>query len=113
MCDWAQSSRLLAAKFRADSARHLGDPSFEQLIAALRAASPEFCKAWKRHEVARAGEGRKTLNHPVVGKLVFEHAVFNPQDAPEQRVILYSPSDECETREKLAELLSGHVLVAA
>jgi transcriptional regulator with XRE-family HTH domain len=113
MCDWPQSSRLLAAKFRADSARHLGDPSFEQLITALRAASPEFCKAWKRHEVARAGEGRKTLNHPTVGKLVFEHAVFNPQDAPEQRVILYSPADECGTREKLAELLSGRVLVAA
>ena len=47
------------AKFRADSAAHLGDPSFEELIQALRQSSPEFCKAWKRHEVARAGEGRK------------------------------------------------------
>ena len=61
----------------------------------------------------RSGEGRKTLAHPIAGRLVFEHAVFNPQDAPEQRVILYSPADECGTREKLAELLSGRVLVAA
>ena len=111
--DWDKSSRLLVAKFRADSARHLGDPSFEQLIEALRNASSEFCKAWKRHEVARSGEGRKTLMHPDVGKLVFDHAVFHPQDEPEQRLILYSPTDECGTREKLAELLSERVPVAA
>jgi hypothetical protein len=109
MCDWAQSSRLLVAKFRADSARHLGDPSFEQLIEALRNASPEFCKAWKRHEVARSSEGRKTLDHPVAGKLVFEHAVFNPQESPEQRLILFSPTDECGTREKFAELMRGRL----
>jgi transcriptional regulator with XRE-family HTH domain len=113
LTDWDKSSRLLVAKFRADSARHLGDPSFEQLIEALRNASSEFCKAWKRHEVARSGEGRKTLMHPEVGKLVFEHAVFHPQDEPEQRLILYSPTDECGTREKLAELLSERVPVAA
>jgi transcriptional regulator with XRE-family HTH domain len=110
IADWEESSRLLVAKFRADSAHHIGDPSFEQLIEALRNASPEFCKAWKRHEVARTGGGRKTLNHPVAGKLVFEHAVFNPQEEPAQRLILYSPTDEEGTREKLAALLSdkGH-----
>ena len=42
--DWERSSRLLVAKFRADSARHLGDPAFEELIAALRQSSPEFCQ---------------------------------------------------------------------
>jgi len=113
LTDWDKSSRLLVAKFRADSARHLGDPSFEQLIEALRNASSEFCRAWKRHEVARSGEGRKTLMHPAVGKLVFEHAVFHPQDEPEQRLILYSPTDEYGTREKLAELLSERMPVAA
>ena len=55
--DWEQTSRLAAAKFRADSAEHLGDPSFEELIQALRQSSPEFCKAWKRHEVARVRRG--------------------------------------------------------
>lgn len=53
--DWEVAARLAAAKFRADSARHLGDPSFEELIHALRRSSPEFCKAWKRHEVAPRG----------------------------------------------------------
>jgi transcriptional regulator with XRE-family HTH domain len=106
MCDWKESSRLCAAKFRADSARQIGDPAFEQLIESLRKASSEFCQAWRRHEVARAGGGRKQFNHPTVGTLVFEHAVLNPSETPEQRVILYSPAAEHDTREKLAGLLS-------
>jgi transcriptional regulator with XRE-family HTH domain len=103
--DWERSSRLLVAKFRADSARQIGDPQFEQLITTLRKSSPEFCKAWKRHEVARSGEGRKLIEHPVVGRMVFEHAVFNPQEAPEQRLILYSPLPDHDTPAKLAQLL--------
>ena len=89
--DWEETARLAAAKFRADSARHLGDPSFEELIQALRQSSQEFCRAWKRHEVARAGEGRKEIDHPIAGTLVFEHAVFYPVEASEQRLTLYSP----------------------
>ena len=58
----------LVAKFRADSARHIGDPQFDQLIATLSKSSPEFCKAWKKHEVARSGEGRKEIIHPAVGR---------------------------------------------
>jgi hypothetical protein len=96
----------MVAKFRADTARHIGDPEFDQLITALRNSSPEFCKAWKKHEVARSGEGRKTILHPEAGPLVFEHAVFNPQDAPEQRLILYSPLPDEDTPAKLAQLLA-------
>lgn len=103
--DWERASRLLVAKFRADSARHLGDPAFEQLIQALRKSSPEFCREWKRHEVSRAGAGRKEINHPVVGTLVFEHAVFRPEEVLDQRLVLYSPVAEHDTPAKLAQLM--------
>jgi transcriptional regulator with XRE-family HTH domain len=103
--DWERSSRVIVAKFRADSARHLGDPTFEELISTLRKSSPEFCKAWRKHEVARTAEGRKLIHHPVVGPLVFEHAVFNPQADREQRMILYSPLPDEGTPGKLARLL--------
>ncbi len=61
--DWAASARLVVAKFRADSARNIGDPAFEELVSALDSASPEFRKLWKRHEVAGSGDGRKELTH--------------------------------------------------
>ena len=51
--DWERSAQLLVAKFRADSARHIGDPQLQELISTLRKSSPEFCTAWKKHEVAQ------------------------------------------------------------
>jgi transcriptional regulator with XRE-family HTH domain len=103
--DWERGTRIIVAKFRADSARHIGDPSFEQLISTLLKSSPEFCRAWRKHEVARTAEGRRVIHHPTVGTLVFEHAVFNPQSDPEQRMTLYTPLPEQDTPAKLARLL--------
>jgi transcriptional regulator with XRE-family HTH domain len=108
--DWERSSRILVAKFRSDSARHIGDPEFESLIRALRKSSPEFSRAWDRHEVSQSGEGRKDLRHPVAGMLSFSHAVFHPAEKLEQRLVLYSPLPENDTAEKLAALISGRAL---
>ena len=103
--DWERTYPLMVAKFRADSARHLGDPEFEQLIHALRQSSPEFCRAWKRHEVSRGGEGRKEIHHPEEGLLVFEMATFNPAESPDQRLVLYTPLPDHDTPSKLARLM--------
>ena len=75
------------------------------LIQALRQSSADFCKAWKRHEVARGGGGTRTIHHPIAGPLMFEHAVFHPSEFPEQRLTLYSPVAGSGTAEKLAEML--------
>jgi hypothetical protein len=103
--DWAASARLLVAKFRGDIAKNIGDPAFEELISVLNASSPEFRKLWKRHEVAGSGDGHKELTHPVAGPLAFDHAVFHHGESGEQRLILYTPSCEHDTRAKLARLL--------
>jgi hypothetical protein len=106
--DWMLTARTLLAKFRADSARHIGDPAFEQLISTLQGSSPEFRKWWGRHEVSGGGEGRKELNHPIVGRLVFDHVVFRHDDTSEQRLIIYSPTPEDDTEAKLERLLAGY-----
>ncbi|HTW41444.1 MAG TPA: helix-turn-helix transcriptional regulator [Solirubrobacteraceae bacterium] len=103
--DWERSARLLVAKFRADSARHIGDREFESLIAALRSSSREFARAWERHEVSSSSEGRKDLRHPAAGMLSFSHAVFHPSEAAEQRLVLYTPLPDNDTPAKLAALL--------
>ena len=103
--DWGSSARLLVAKFRADSARNIGDPAFEELISALNSSSPEFRKLWKRHEVAGSGAGYKELTHPLVGPLAFDHAVFSHGETGDQRLVVYSPACEFDTRAKLARLV--------
>jgi transcriptional regulator with XRE-family HTH domain len=108
--DWERSSRVLVAKFRSDSARHIGDPEFESLILALRKSSPEFSRAWDRHEVSQTGEARKDLHHPVAGTMSFSHGVFHPAERLEQRLVLYTPLPENDTAEKLAALMSKRLV---
>ena len=110
--DWERSARTLVAKFRADSARHIGDPEFESLIAALLKSSPEFAHSWERHEVARGGEGRKDLSHPLAGPMSFSHGVFHPAEKLDQRLVLYTPLPENETVEKLVRLMSSPATVS-
>jgi transcriptional regulator with XRE-family HTH domain len=107
MPDWDISARRLLARFRADHAQHVGDPSFDSLIEALLRHSPDFRRWWPRHEVLGSGEGRKTIVHPVAGTLEFEHALFNHGGAPHQRLVLYSPLPERDTPAKLARLLGA------
>ena len=105
--DWEQGARRAVARFRADSARHVGEPDFEALISALQLASPEFREWWGHHEVATSGIGRKILNHPVAGRLSFEHAVFKLEETPDRRLVLYSSLPSSDTPEKLARLLAA------
>jgi hypothetical protein len=105
--DWEVAARSQVARFRADSAQHIGDPGFEELISELRETSPEFADWWRRHEVAGVGAGRKVLRHREAGKLVFEHAVFKLEQTPEQRLILYTPLPIADTAAKLERLMAG------
>jgi transcriptional regulator with XRE-family HTH domain len=102
LAGWDTGARNAVARFRADAARHVGDPDFEALISALREGSPRFDRWWTLHEVARSGVGRKSVKHPTAGKLHFEHAVFKLEETPEQRLVLYTPVGDTEARmEKL------------
>jgi hypothetical protein len=104
--DWDAAARNAVARFRADSAPHVGDPFFDELIDELRETSPEFRDWWQRHEVAQVAAGRKVLRHPAAGKMVFEHAIFKLEETPEQRLVLYTPLPLADTAEKLAGLLA-------
>lgn len=103
---WEGIAQHAMAQFRAASARHIGDPSFTELIDALQQASPEFRRWWPRHDVVGSPEGRKEIDHPDARLLAFEHATFQLTVAPEQRLVLYTPLPEHDTPSKLEHLLT-------
>ncbi len=107
MPDWKRAARLMLSRFRADYARHVGDPAFDALIADLHEASPEFRAWWSQHEVRGDSDGRTELMHPVVGRMLFEHAVFRHLERTEQRLILYTPLPEDDTQTKMQRLLGA------
>jgi transcriptional regulator with XRE-family HTH domain len=107
MPDWEGHARHVLAQFRASWGRHAGDPDFVELIEALKEASPEFREWWPMHDVQGSPEGRKELDHPVVGRMVLEHTTFQLHDDPDLKLVLFTPLTEADSAEKLRELLSG------
>ena len=91
LVDWEELARAALGLFRADSARYLGDPDFERLIAALTAASPEFRAWWPQRDVLRRLSGVKKIRHPIAGAMAFEHMSFSIDDGSDMRLIVYTP----------------------
>ncbi|WP_221157222.1 helix-turn-helix transcriptional regulator [Rhizobium lentis] len=105
LVDWESVARVSLAMFRADSARYAGDPDFERLIALLMQASDEFRSWWQRHEVISPLSGIKRIDHPVMGRMSFEHTGLALTNRPEMKLIVYTPLDDDDTNSKLAKLL--------
>ncbi|GAC1393208.1 MAG: hypothetical protein NVSMB38_20320 [Ktedonobacteraceae bacterium] len=103
--NWEEDARQLLAQFRSNCARHPEDPQLAELIHDLMLASPEFRAWWPDHEVRSGQEGRKMLNHPQVGYLVFERLTFQVFDTPDLKITVYTPLEEADTPRKVEQLL--------
>ncbi|MFJ5223531.1 helix-turn-helix transcriptional regulator [Streptomyces sp. NPDC088400] len=99
-----ETIRIMAGKFRSAMAEHLAEPAWKTLLGRLRAASPEFCEIWERHEVvAPVGDRTKRFVNAHVGGLSVEHTNLwlGPSSGP--RLVSYVPVDE-ESRLRLDRL---------
>ncbi len=96
---WEHMARGLLAEFRTTSARYPGDAWFEDLIADLKQASPEFCRLWPHHEASNLIDSGKIIEHPLLGHLEFKHLTLHVFNDPDIRVTAYIP--DAQTRAKL------------
>lgn len=99
----AETVRLMAARFRADMAEHLAEPAWKALLGRLRAASPEFCEIWEKHEVVGTASKTKRFVNARVGELIVEHTNLWLSPANGSRLVSYVPADD-RTRERLERL---------
>jgi hypothetical protein len=96
---------MALGRFRADSARYVGDPDFERLIAALTAASPQFRAWWPERDVFRQLSGIKKIRHPEAGPMTFEHMSFSIDDGSDMKLIVYTPLPAQDSVAKMEALL--------
>ena len=103
---WAQVAQKVLAEFRADSAHFAHEEWFKRLIADLQDVSPEFRAWWPRHDVRDRTDAQKDIDHPVVGRLLFEHTTLQVATMPELKIMIYTPLPETGTLEKLQQLMA-------
>jgi transcriptional regulator with XRE-family HTH domain len=111
--NWEQAAQKVLAEFRAESARYADEEWFKRLIADLQRVSPEFRAWWPRHDVRGRSDVRKDIEHPLVGRLMFEHTTLQVPTLPELKIMIYTPLPETDTLEKLQQLMGQSVAMNA
>lgn len=104
LVDWEGNAQRVLAQFRAGTARLAGNGRVTALVQRLQAASAEFAAWWPRHDVVGRRGYRKEIWHPEVGRLVLEHNALAVSDAPDLKVVFYTPLEEDGTPEKVQRL---------
>ncbi len=103
--NWEQAAQGMLAQFRVSTERYIGEPWLKALIAEMEQASPQFRAWWPQHALQATHAEKKELHHPLVGRLVLHPTTFQVTDAPDLRVIIYTPLAEANTIQKLAQLV--------
>ncbi len=102
---WEEGAQKVLAEFRAESVRYTDEAWFKRLITDLQRVSPEFRAWWPRHDVRGSSDTRKDIEHPLVGRLMFEHTILQVPTQPELKIMIYTPLPETDTLEKLQQLM--------
>ena len=102
--DWELAIQNAVMSFRTTYDRHAGEAWAEQLVADLKQASPEFRSLWPQHDIQWSCDHEKELNHPQVGRLLFQSATLVFPEAPTFQMSIYTPRSQ-ETVVKLETLL--------
>lgn len=106
--DWPSNAQRMLAQFRADYGRYHFDAQFADLIAYLRANSPEFDHWWLTlPDIGAPGNATKVIHHPDTGPLYLLETVFDVHDHPGLRLIMFLPQDD-DNKRKLEQLLASY-----
>ncbi len=93
----------IVARLRAEYAKHIGDPEWEEDILLLRERSADFSRFWASHEVAAPADRLRVFRHPMVGLLRLVNSELSVSAEVDLRLSVYTPAD-ADTRERLAHL---------
>lgn len=104
LLDWENEAKRCLGLFRFSSNQYIGERWFTEFIDDLKYISPHFQKWWTQYDIQSPHGKRKTLNHPIVGRLVLQSTILLIPTAPELQLIVYTPLPEEDTAGKLARL---------
>jgi transcription regulator MmyB-like protein len=99
LSDLAGQSRLIVADLLASYTRDGAASRAGEIVAALRAAGPEFAGLWRAHPVAGPYCGPVRPRHPEVGPLELDcRRLIDPDRS--QQLVVYTAAPGSESHEK-------------
>jgi len=107
--DWPLEARRCVAQFRRSYGRFAEDPRFSELLAQLRAGSPEFATWWDDMDVSERGAeiGAITLRrHPAVGDYTMRQVTLSVAGDDSLRINAPTPADD-ESARKLSAFFAA------
>ncbi|MBN8944474.1 MAG: helix-turn-helix domain-containing protein [Rhizobiales bacterium] len=102
--DWETDARAMLARFRIEFGRHRDDPAFLSLIARLQRVSHEFHLWWPEQDVSMRANTAKRFEVAGIGRLELEQSSFLVEEAPDIRLVAYTPIDD-RSADKVAAML--------
>jgi transcriptional regulator with XRE-family HTH domain len=103
--NWEEYAQDATAVLRSMAGRFfVEDTQFVQLSEMLKRISPEFQVWWSQHDVREVAAPRQEIDHPLVGRLVFDRITLQVSTSPDLRMCVYLAAPESDTAEKLGAL---------
>jgi len=90
--DWEGRARRITAEFRADCRNRLDEPAVLRLIDELAAASVDFARFWKQHDVLERQGGERSFIHPTRGEVHYQQVTLRPGDHDDIKFVILRPS---------------------
>jgi len=110
--DWEASAQSTVANLRASADFTETPARYRELIATLRAESPEFPRFWDTHDVKPKTYETKDLYHPQRGLLTIDFHAFGVSSAPGHQLLVYQERQKAKAGNHLAErALAGPTFV--
>lgn len=104
---WEQQAQGLIARFRAECGKYIEDPWVTEFVRKLKNESREFEQWWSMHNVENEKESYKIFNHPIAGKLTFEHTSFFVADNMNLKLFINAPAPNTDTKMKIKNLIDA------
>ncbi|MBP2327891.1 transcriptional regulator with XRE-family HTH domain [Kibdelosporangium banguiense] len=83
----------MVARMRAEYARHVGDPDWEEDIRRLQETNEEFARLWARHEVAEPAVRHRIFELPEFGRVTFSGQELAVSAVPGLTIQVNTPQD--------------------
>lgn len=107
MVDHDEEQVRLVAQFRLHRAATPEDPELAALISRLEQSSPRFGQLWRAKDVAPFATTRRLFDHPVAGRLEFDHHRLAVLDQAGAQLVVYTPAPGSDSAKRLRKVMEA------